>query len=125
MTPKFESLKAFERAARVAAGLPEYDMDDPERPFTEEYDDNPMDELQADEPNGVDFIPEDDAGAEDTTPSADARALHAAVEPEELRAIRLRHVREIGIIPSRHALQEGIERAEAKDRHPTSRGRVE
>lgn len=98
-----KSLDEFDREARKLAGLPEYSMDDPGRPFTPGYDDSLKDSVsdspQATNPSEV--IP-DTAEPEDTTPSADNRELYQQPTPARLGEIRRQkaaeHIRNMRLI---------------------------
>lgn len=141
LSPLGQFNRNVERAAREAAGEPPYGQDDPERPFTAEYD-KPGVETTADKPSEV--VGNPDETPNDDSPSSDARALFAVPTVKELQRERnsrhlkaaranLREIksRDLGDIdppvtkptPPRLALG-GLRREQAKRRHPSG-GSVE
>lgn len=99
------SLDEFKRVTRRIAGLPEYEMDDPGRPFTDEYENPPVQPI---------VTATTESEVVDDSPSSDNRGLYAQPTPQELRQIRRNHVRNAYIDPAKAVLRAIHDRREAE-----------
>lgn len=115
--PLDEFNRAAARLARKAADLPEYDMDDPERPFTLEYDDLVVD-TESDDESDADTSIARDLADQDDSPSDDARALYKQPSPAELDEIRRR--RSLGQVKGLRQVLESTQQGDSKDRKQVS-----
>ncbi len=86
ISPLGQFKRDVDRAAREAAGELPYSPDDPERPFTDEYE-APLNVASEEETTKVD-IDIFDGGTVDDSPSSGARELYVMPTPSNLDKIR-------------------------------------